>query len=107
MSNIPPAVKNLLAADLAPAFTHQTFLRFVTLILAAILTTGARTISNIIRTIGALAGGDVSSYQRVFSQRLWTTWTVARGISTLILNHLVPEGVVHLAGDDTVDEHRG
>lgn len=107
MTTIPKAVMNLLSEDLAPAFTRPTFSRFVVLILAAVLTTGARTVSNLVRTVRGLVDGHVLSYHRVFSKRRWSTWTAARGLATLILKHLVPEGVVHLAGDDTVDEHRG
>lgn len=107
MTTIPNAVTNLLAPDLTACFTRSTFRRFVFLILAAILTTGARTVSNLVRMAGSLGDGDVSAYQRVFSRRRWSTWEVAHGLCSLILRHLVPEGVVHLAGDDTVDEHRG
>jgi hypothetical protein len=32
---------------------------------------------------------------------------LAHGLVDLILRHWVPEGSVALAGDDTVDEHRG
>jgi hypothetical protein len=94
-------------ADLAPAFKPATFRRFVVIILAAILTTGSRTICNLIRTIGALAPGHVSSYHKVFAQRRWSTWTFARCLTAHILKRLVPEGIVHLACDDTVDGHPG
>jgi hypothetical protein len=87
---------NLLSEDLAPAFTRPTFSRFVVLILAAVLTTGARTVSNLVRTVRGLVDGHVSSYHRVFSKRRWSTWTVARGLAKLILRHLVPDGIVHL-----------
>lgn len=107
MTTIPKAVMNVLSEDLASAFTRPTFIRFVTLILAAILTTGSRTVSNVVRTVSGLIDGHVSTYHRVFSKRKWSTWAVTRGLCALILRHLVPDGAVHLAGDDTVDEHRG
>src|SRR3954447_26467392 len=66
MDSIPtPALPLLLA--LAPAFTRPTFRRAVVLVFAAVLTTGRRTIHNLLRTAGVLAPGDGSSYRRVLS----------------------------------------
>src|SRR5262245_3200496 len=49
---------------LAPAFTAPTFDRFVLLTLSAVLTTGRRTVANLLRTLGCLAQGHRTSYQR-------------------------------------------
>jgi hypothetical protein len=43
---LPPAVVKQLA-DLAPSFTPATYLRFIVLVMAAILTTGSRTVCNV------------------------------------------------------------
>src|SRR5262245_59064769 len=92
---------------LAGGFTRPTFLRWVVLALATILTVGRRTVCNLLRTLGALAPGHPSSYHRVFSQRRWSGWRLAQGLTTWVFDHLVPEGPVRLAGDDTVDGHKG
>jgi hypothetical protein len=92
---------------LAGAFTGPTFLRFVVLALATILTVGQRTVCNLLRTLGALAPGHPSSYHRFFSKRRWSCWRLARSLTGWVLDHLVPSGRVLLAGDDTVDEHPG
>jgi hypothetical protein len=47
-----------------PAFSRPTHRRFVLLALAAILTLGGRTISNLLRVLGVLAPGHPSSYTR-------------------------------------------
>jgi hypothetical protein len=60
-----------------------------------------------LRTLGALAPGHPSSYHRVFSQRRWSGWRLAHGLATWVFDHLVPQGRVLLAGDDTVDGHKG
>jgi hypothetical protein len=91
----------------APVFFQPTYQRFLVLVVAAILTTGRRTVSNLLRTVPGLAPGDPSSYHRVFSKRRWAAFQVARLLAKYILDHYVPEGPVFLAGDDTVDEHRG
>ncbi len=92
---------------LAAAFTRPTAERFVVLLFAAILTTGCRTILNLLRTVSDLAPGHPSSYHRVFSQRRWSLWRLGRALAGYILTRWLPTGTVPLAGDDTVAEHRG
>ena len=50
---------------LEPAFSRPIHRRFVLLALAAILTLGGRTITNLLRVLGILAPGHPSSYHRV------------------------------------------
>ena len=78
MSSIPPAAEPLIH-EFASAFTRPTFQRFVILLFAAILTLGRRTVTNLLRTVHALAPGHPSSYHRVFSKRrwLWSDWVFA------------------------------
>lgn len=106
MLTIPQFAQPVLSV-FSPAFYHPTYQRFVVLLLAAVLTTGRRTVSNLLRTTAGLAQGDASSFHRVFSRRRWSTLSLARILARFILDHWVPEGSVLLAGDDTVDEHRG
>jgi hypothetical protein len=92
---------------LAPAFTAPTFRRFLTLALAALLTTGRRTVANLLRTLGALAPGHRTSFQRVLSAARWSGLRLAALLCRLVLR-LLPAGVpVTLVGDDTVDGHPG
>jgi hypothetical protein len=90
-----------------PVFSSPTYHRFLILMLAAILTTGRRTVTNLLRTVRYQAQGHASSYHRVFSRRRWSTWALARALITFLLDHVVPPGPVLLAGDDTVTEHPG
>lgn len=92
---------------LVPAFSRPTHRRFVLLALAAILTLGGRTVSNLLRVLGALAPGHPTSYHRVFSRSRWSPWVLARRFTHAVLDRLVPEGPIALAGDDTVTEHPG
>lgn len=85
---------------LAAAFTRPTAERFVVLLFAAILTTGCRTILNMLRTVNQLAPGHPSSYHRVFSKRRWSLWRLGRALAGYILTRWVPTGTVALAGDD-------
>jgi len=106
MNRIPKAAEPLIQ-EFAGAFTRPTYPRFVVLLLATILTTGRRTISNLLRTVQSLVPGHPSSDHRVLSRRRWSSWKLACVLAGSILRHWIPEGAVHLCGDDTVDEHRG
>jgi DDE superfamily endonuclease len=92
---------------LESAFSRPTHRRFVLLALAAILTLGGRTVANLLRGLGALAPGHPSSYHRVFSRDRWSPWAMARRFTHAVLDRLVPDGPILLAGDDTVTEHPG
>lgn len=104
---IIPAIAQPLVQGFAAAFTRPTFKRFLTLMAGAVLNTGRRTISNLLRTLGGLAPGHPSSYHRVFSRRFWSSATRARALAGAVRRRFAPDVVVPLAGDDTVDEHRG
>jgi DDE superfamily endonuclease/Archaeal putative transposase ISC1217 len=106
MDSIPAATLPWLL-ELAPAFTQPTFRRAVVLLVAAILTTGRRTIYNLLRTVGILAPGDPSSYQRVLSAAHWSGLRLAAALTRWIVVHVYPERILRLVGDDTVAEHRG
>jgi hypothetical protein len=102
-----PSFAHPLLDQFAPVFWQPTYQRFLVLLVAAVLTTGRRTVSNLLRTLPGLAPGDPSSYHRVLSRRRWSALRLARVLATFILDHLVADGPIYLAGDDTVDEHRG
>lgn len=90
-----------------PVFSQPTHRRFVLLALAAILTLGGRTITNLLRVLGALAPGHTSSYHRVFSRNRWSLSHLGRRYVTAVLNRFAPNGPILLGGDDTVTEHPG
>jgi hypothetical protein len=100
-------VADVLLQAFAAAFTRPTYERFVVLLLAAILTTGCRTVLNLLRTVDPLAPGHPSSYHRVFSRRRCSLWRLGQALAGYILRRWVPAGPVAVAGDDTVAEHKG
>jgi hypothetical protein len=104
---ILPVEAQPLLAVLLPHFTHPTATRFVTLLVAAVLTPGRRTVANLLRTLGPLARGHRTTYQRVLSRAPWSPAALGTALAGLIVRHLVPSGPVVLVGDDTVDGHPG
>jgi hypothetical protein len=102
-----PVEAQPLLAVLLPHFTHPTAARFALLTAAAILTTGRRTVANLLRTVGALAPGHDASYRRVLSAARWSGLALGCALARYLLDHLVPAGPVFVVGDDTVDGHPG
>jgi len=106
MSYIPQNVASVLEI-FAPCFSQPTFERMVMLCLSAILTTGVRTVSNLVRTIRELVPGHPTTYHHVFSDRKWNCWKLSRVLMVLLIDRFVPTGVIHLVGDDTTAAHPG
>lgn len=106
MTKIPAAARKITDA-FAPAFTKPTHARWCVLLVAAVLTVGGRTVSNLLRTVGRFAPGHASSYHRVLSRRRFWAWRAAKILTQLVLDAFYPTGEIRLAGDDTVDEHPG
>jgi DDE superfamily endonuclease len=102
-----PSPARRLCHTLGHAFTNATALRFALLLAAAVLTIGRHSVANLLRTLGPLVPGDASSYRRLFSKRRWSSWRLAKLLAAWVLEHLLPDGPIYLAGDDTVDEHKG
>lgn len=107
MHDLLPRPTRALFDTLGRAFTRPTALRFSLLLVAALVTVGRHTVANLLRTLGPLVPGDASSYRRVFSRRRWSSWRLAKLLTGWVIEHLLPHGPIFLAGDDTVDEHRG
>ncbi len=64
---IRPSDAQAILQALAPAFTKSTSRRFLALRGVAILTTGRRTVANLLRTAAPLADGQVTTYRRQLS----------------------------------------
>jgi hypothetical protein len=104
---ILPPEAHALVQVLAPVFTNPTWQRFSTLLVGALVTTGRRTVANILRTLRHLAPGHRTSYQRVLSRAPWSGLALGCALVRFLLAHVLPAGPVLLVGDDTVDGHPG
>jgi hypothetical protein len=103
---LPPEARPLVQA-IVFTFASPTYQRFSTLLVGALLTTGRRTVANLLRTLRHLAPGHRTDYQRVLSRAPWSGLALGCALMRLVLDHLVPDGPVCLVGDDTVDGHKG
>jgi hypothetical protein len=104
--SLPAEARPLLEA-LSPVFTQPTLHRFVILLGSAILTTGRRTVANLVRTAAPLTKGHRTTYQRVLSSAEWSALHLACRLSRAVLAMIPADQPVILVGDDTVDGHPG
>jgi hypothetical protein len=103
---LPPEAHDLVQV-LALHFTAPTYQRFSTLMVGAVLTTGRRTVANLLRTLCHLAPGHRTDYQRVLSRAPWSGVQLGCASMRFLLDHVIPAGPILVVGDDTVDGHPG
>ena len=101
-----PRVAEPILVAFSIAFTEPTFQRFFVLLVGGILTSGRRTITRVLWTIGELAPGHFTSYHRVFSRAPWSLWKLGRVLARLLVER-VPDGWVVVGIDATVAGHKG
>jgi hypothetical protein len=104
---ILPAEAQPLLDAFSPVFTEPTLHRFVILLGSAILTTGRRTVANLLRIAAPLTKAHATTYQRVFSSAEWSALRLACRLCRLVLALVPADRAVILVGDDTVDGHPG
>ena len=103
--SLPSVAKPILMA-FSIAFTKPTFQRALVLLAGGILTSGRRTITRVLWTMGELAEGHFTSYHRVFSRAPWSLWKLGHVLAQLLLERVPDEWVV-VAIDETVAGHKG
>ena len=94
-------------SSFAPVFYHPTYQRFLVLLVAAVLTTGRRTVSNLLRTSSDLAPGHPSTITASSPSGAVVVPAIGTGsLAGFILDRWVPNGTISVVGDDTVNERR-
>ena len=106
MGRIPRAVR-LLLDDLSKEFSDSVWVRFRSMLFAAVMIGGSRTVWRLYRFADVETAGHFSSFHRVFSHRRWRSIRLAHRLAIAIVEFFVPGGILELVGDDTVSQHRG
>src|SRR5439155_24047921 len=101
---LPPEAHPLVQV-LALHFTSPTYQRFSALLVGAVLTTGRRTVANVLRTLRHLAPGHRPDYQRVLSFAPWSGLAPGCPRARFLLNRTVPDCAVVIVVDATFDVH--
>ncbi len=72
-----------------------------------ILSHGRHTATAALRMVGSLAPGHFSSCHRLFSRASWSTWTLSRILTRMILELFGADDAILLAVDETTTEREG
>jgi hypothetical protein len=103
---VPPAIVSLMTA-FRDFFTAPVWDHVLVLVTGAVLTTGKRTVSAVLRIMGLADAADFALYHHVLSQAHWDSRVIARKLLSLILERLLPGGPVIIGIDDTIERRWG
>ena len=90
-------------APFAPLFSERVFRHARVLLIGAILTPGARTVSSALRAMGLDRQKRFHRYHRVLSRARWSGREASRILLGLLLETFVGEGPLVLGLDETLE----
>jgi hypothetical protein len=107
MPPLPEAII-LVLAPFASLFSQRIWLHAQVLLVGAILTPGARTVTAALRVMGLAAERHFTNYYRVLNRASWSARHGSRMLLGLLITCLVPSGATIVFGaDDTVERRSG
>jgi DDE superfamily endonuclease len=106
MPPLPEAII-LVLAPFAPLFSHRVWCHAQVLLLGAMLTPGARTVTAALRVMGLATERHFTNYHRVLNRALWSPRQASRILLGILLLLLVPPGAPLVLGADDTVERRG
>lgn len=106
MLSWPQAAQPLVSA-FSIAFTRPTFQRVAVLLLGAILSLRHRTVTALLRAVGALAKGHWSDFHRVLCCRVWSCRPLGKVLAAMVLELIPADQPVVCPVDDTNPQHKG
>ena len=105
MPPLPEAIIRLLA-PFAPLFSRRVWCHAQALLLGAILTPGARTVTAALRVMGLAMEHRFTNYHRALNRATWSALQASRILLGLLVAHLVPPGAPIVLGADDTGERR-
>jgi hypothetical protein len=107
MPHLPDAIIQVLA-PFAPLFSDRVWLYAQVLLLGAMLTPGARTVTMALRVMGLATERHFTNYHRVLNRATWSARQGSRILLGLLMALLVPPGATIVFGaDDTLERRTG
>ena len=107
MPPLPEAIIRILA-PLAPLVSRRVWCHAQVLLLGAILTPGARTVTAAWRVMGLAREHRFTTDHRVLNRTTWSALQASRMLLGLLVAHLVPPGApIVLGAEDTVERRSG
>ena len=107
MPPLPEAIR-LVLAPFAPLFSHRVWLHAQVLLLGAMLSPRARTVTGALRVMGFATERHFTNYHRVLNRATWSARQASRILLGLLITCFVPPGATMVLGaDDTVERRSG
>jgi len=107
MPPLPEAII-LVLAPFAPLLSRRVWHHTPLLLLGAILTPGARTVTAALRATGLAAERRFTNYHRVLTRATWSARQGSRVLLSMLVTLVVPpEATIVLGADDTVERRSG
>jgi hypothetical protein len=91
-----------------PVFTSPSFNTFCLLMTGWVLSVRHRYVTDLIISSDSIGNGHFSDYHRFFSHAKWNLDDLWEALARLLVNQFLgPDGVIIVAGDDTLCRKRG
>src|SRR6478735_2016814 len=106
MSTLPTGFAHLIAA-FATLFSKRVFQSVQVLVVGAILATGKRTVSAVLRIMGLDRQPHFQTYHRVLNRAAWSALAASRILLLLLVRAFAPQGPLVFGLDDTIERRWG
>ena len=106
MSTLPTGFARLILA-FAPLFSKRVFQSMQVLLVGAILATGKRTVTALLRVMGLDQQTHFQTYHRVLNRAAWSPLAASRILLSLLVRTLAPQGPLIFGVDDTIERRWG
>src|SRR5215470_10313987 len=106
MLSLPIAFTSVIGI-FVPVFSRPVWQHVQVLLTGAVLAPGKRTVTAILQIMGRSAASDFQTYHRVLHRAVWSPLKASRLLLRLLVAVFIPQGVVVLGLDDTIERRRG
>jgi hypothetical protein len=106
MPTWPAGFTNFIVA-FAPLFSKRVWRSVPVLMAGALLATGRRTVTAVLRVMGLSHSGHFQTYHRVLNRAVWSSRAASRCLLRLLVERFAPTGPVLLGLDDTIERRWG
>src|SRR5918997_2071709 len=106
MLRLPSRFAGIIIA-FAPLFVQRSWKHAQVLLIGSLLAPGQRTVASLLRIAGLSRERHFVNYHRILSRASWSPRAGARILLGLIVEAFVPDGLIIMAVDDTIERRRG
>ncbi|MEP6589350.1 MAG: transposase, partial [Polaromonas sp.] len=106
MPTLPAGLAKLIV-PFACLFSKRVFQSAQVLLVGAILATGKRTVTSVLRIMGLSQERHFQTYHRVLSRAAWSSLAASRILLQLLVRAFAPEGPLIFGLDDTIERRWG